>query len=69
MTVGGLLTLSGGTLSGLATAGAPSGTGTTAASGGITLNPAGGDFTLDGDTLTNPAGQTAAFAGLESGLL
>jgi Big-like domain-containing protein len=69
ITVGGLLTLSGGTISGLATAGAPSGTGTTTANGGITLNPAGGDFTLDGDTLTNPAGQTATFSGLESGLL
>jgi Bacterial Ig-like domain (group 3) len=69
ITVGGLLTLSGGTISGLATAGAPSGTGTTTANGGITLNPAGGDFTLDGDTLTNPAGQTATFSGVESGLL
>ena len=69
ITVGGLLTLSGGRISGLATAGAPSGTGTTTASGGITLNPAGGDFTLDGDTLTNPAGQTATFSGFQSGLL
>jgi hypothetical protein len=69
ITVAGLLTLSGGTISGLATAGAPSGTGTTTASGGITLNPAGGDFTLDGDTLTNPAGQTATFSGTYSDLL
>ncbi len=69
ITVGGLLTLSGGTLSGLATAGAHSGTGTTTANGGITLNPASGDFNLDGETLTNAAGQTATFSGTYSNLL
>ena len=58
--LGGLLTISGGTLSGLATA-APGGTGTTTANGGIALDPAGGDFTLDGDTLADPAGQTATY--------
>ena len=61
ITVGGLLTL-GGTLSGLATAGASSGTGTMAANGGIIT----AGFALDGETLTNAVGQTATFSGSDS---
>ncbi len=54
LTVGGLLTLTAGTLSG---------SGDVDADGGI-LSTAGGDVTLDGQTLTNAARQTATWNGI-----
>ena len=54
LTVGGLLTLTAGTLSG---------SGDVDADGGI-LSTAGGDVTLDGQTLTNAAKQTATWNGI-----
>jgi hypothetical protein len=59
ITVSGLLTLGGGTISG---------SGAVDANGGILLNPPGlsSVVTLDGRTLTNPAGQTATWTGGES---
>ena len=54
LTVGGLLTLTAGTLSG---------SGDVNADGGI-LSTAGGDVTLDGQTLTNAARQTATWNGI-----
>ena len=75
-TIGGALTISGGTLtgtgdvtvSGLATlsSGTISGSGAVNANGGILFNVANAIFTLDGRTLTNPAGQTATWTGINS---
>ena len=60
ITVSGLLTLTSGTLSG---SGAING------DGGILINPAGGDFTLDGATVSNSAGQTATWTGAASNIV
>ena len=49
LTVSGLATFSGGTISG---------SGAVNANGGILFSPTNATFTLDGRTLTNPAGQT-----------
>ena len=57
MTVSGLTTLSGGTISGSGHGRPPN--------GGILLNLTNALFTLDGRTLTNPAGQTATWSGLQ----
>ena len=75
-TIGGALTISGGTLtgtgdvtvSGLATlsSGTISGSGAVNANGGILFNVSNAIFTLDGRTLTNPAGQTATWTGINS---
>ena len=54
LSVGGLVTLSSGTLSGSSTL---------SANGGILINTAGSTFFLDGQTLTNAAGQTATWSG------
>ena len=60
MTVSGLATLSGGTISG---------SGAVSANDGILLNPTNASFTLDGRTLTNPAGQTATWSGFNSAIV
>ncbi len=57
MTVSGLTTLSNGTISG---------SGAVNANGGILFNVSNATFTLDGRTLTNPAGQTATWTGINS---
>ena len=57
MTVSGLATLSSGTISG---------SGAVNANGGILFNVFNATFTLDGRTLTNPAGQTATWTGINS---
>ncbi len=60
MTVSGLATLSSGTISG---------SGAVNANGGILFNVSNAYFTLDGRTLTNPAGQTATWTGINSNIV
>ena len=54
VSVSGLVTLTGGTLSG---------SGALDANGGMVINPTGGNFFLDGRTVNNAAGQTATWTG------
>ena len=60
MTISGLATFSSGTISG---------SGAVNANGGILFNIANATFTLDGRTLTNPAGQTATWTGINSSIV